>query len=283
MEDGVLNKIKIGFIIQARLGSSRLPRKVIEPISILNNKSPLDIIIESLQDATFDNDIIIATTINKEDDEIIKLCNQKKVNYFRGSELDVLSRFVSIILNNHFDVVVRITADNPIIDIDTLEKTIKTHLLNKNDYTYTTNMPIGMNFEVFNPDALLVLSKDENLKAEDKEHVTIGFRKNSIFKIETIYVEINEEFKKFRLTLDYPIDYLLIATLFQFSYLNNLNGLKLIEFVFNKYPWILYANDSVFQKNHLNSSDRSLEFISATLILRKLEYFRTATIIEAQI
>jgi len=98
-------------IIQARLSSSRLPRKVLMPF--VNNKSILQILIENLLKVFSKDQIILATTKSDIDDELEKFAINNKLNYFRGEESNVLKRFIDCA--EHFKVsnIIRVCADNP--------------------------------------------------------------------------------------------------------------------------------------------------------------------------
>ena len=123
---------KIGIIIQARLGSKRLPNKML--LNFHDGKGILEILIERLVAADLNIPIIVTTTKNKIDDPIIELGKKKKVKTFRGSEDDVLQRFIDTA--EYFDLsnIIRICADNPFIDIIDLKKMI--HNFRKSDSDY---------------------------------------------------------------------------------------------------------------------------------------------------
>jgi len=110
--------------------------------------------------------------------------------------------------------VVRLTADNPIIDVHLLDKTITEHLTNSNDYTCSEGLPVGMNFEVVSSKALLETAESKVSDA-DKEHVTMYVRNNDRYKKSVFTINCNPLFKLLRLTVDYASDYTLVSTLLQ--------------------------------------------------------------------
>ncbi len=108
----------IGIIIQARMGSTRLPNKMNLPF--YNSKTILQIIIERLKELK-DIPIVLATTINPIDDVLIECALEQNILYFRGSEEDVLQRFIDTAQLHNFDTVIRVCADNPFLSLQLIE------------------------------------------------------------------------------------------------------------------------------------------------------------------
>ncbi len=210
MEVGQLSNIRIAFIIQARMQSTRLPGKILMPMPIGTQFTLLGQIINSLKLSKANASIFIATSLNNENDILENVAKVNEVTCYRGSENDVLSRFISILEINTFDVVVRLTADNPIIDIEILDKTIEFHCISNKDYTNTVGLPLGMNFEVIKADALLSL-KNKILSQEDREHVTLYLKNSKEYSCQTSFIDLNEDCKNARVTIDYPSDYLVVS------------------------------------------------------------------------
>lgn len=105
--------MNIGIIIQARLGSTRLPRKILR--EFYNGKTLLETVINNLQ-RSGDAKIIVATSVNPNNDELEVFLKERNITVFRGSEDDVLSRFIGAAEANNVDVIVRICSDNPFLD-----------------------------------------------------------------------------------------------------------------------------------------------------------------------
>lgn len=103
----------IGIIIQARMGSTRLPRKILR--EFYNGKSLLEIVIENLQKVNGAK-VIVATSVNPNNDELDAYLKERKIPVFRGSENDVLSRFIGAAEDNNVDGIIRICSDNPFLD-----------------------------------------------------------------------------------------------------------------------------------------------------------------------
>ena len=105
--------MKFGIIIQARLGSTRLPRKILK--EFYGEKTLLETVISNLQKVAGVK-IIVATSVNPNNDELESFLNKRDITVFRGSEDDVLSRFIGAAEANGIDGIVRICSDNPFLD-----------------------------------------------------------------------------------------------------------------------------------------------------------------------
>lgn len=269
MVDGLLNK-KVAFIIQARMQSTRLPGKILMPLPFGSNKPLLEWIVEALKSSRFTNQIIVATSTDQSNDVLASFCEANKIAIFRGEEDDVLSRFIAIVKNDTFDYVVRLTADNPIVDGTILDDLLAFHDSSGNDYTATEGLPMGMNFEVITSKALLDLEK-QPLTIADREHVTLFLKSSRKYKVGSYKPQVNPELKKLRLTVDYPSDYLVVSAVTTVkTKFDNLHGLKLILFCDENYPWIFESNQNNFQKAQYNTVEEELK--EALPILEKYEF-----------
>jgi spore coat polysaccharide biosynthesis protein SpsF len=266
MVDGQLDNIKVCFIIQARMSSSRLPGKVIMPIPLVSGKPLIQWIVDEIKKLTLTHNIIIASSTNPENDVLENYCKDNSINFFRGDENDVLSRFIEITKKESPDVVVRLTGDNPIIDILFLKNVIDHHVINKNDYTLTEGLPIGMNMEVVSPSALISLEKVETT-SNDKEHVTLYFKNNVHYKKQVIKLVEDIRYSKLRLTVDYITDFLVISQLLDISQSTEIFGFALVQRVFEQYPWIFKGNVENIQKE--TSVDLIEEFEMAICALEE--------------
>ena len=221
-------------IIQARMGSNRLPGKV---MMNLIDKPVIDHVYSRVKISKNIKEVIIATSINSENNELIKYLDIKGYKYYRGAENDVLSRFTEIIgysKLNLEDSIVRITADCPLIDYEIIDSVIEKHLDKNVDYTSNTierTFPDGLDCEVIKVKTLKSLEYF-SLNESHKEHVTSYITENkSKFNIETINNHI--DYSHFRWTLDYLEDYQYITWLYEKLYsTNNYFGYKeIIEFL----------------------------------------------------
>jgi len=208
----MLDKKLIGCIIQARLGSNRFPKKILQLLD--ENNTVLDYVLSQIKHSKFLDEIILATTIETQDDKIEEIAVNKKIKSFRGSENDVLSRYYSCAKKFSLDTIVRVTSDCPLIDPKILDKGIE--IFCSNDYdVLTTNQPYtfpdGLGFEIFSLSAIEKIVTKANL-ASEREHVTPFFYNNSKdFKIFNYKNKKNQS--KIRCTIDYPEDLILLKKL----------------------------------------------------------------------
>lgn len=239
---------KIGFIIQARMSSTRLPGKILMPLPFNSEICLLERIINLLRTSKNKHTIVVATSINAENDKIEALCNQKNIQCYRGSEENVLERFIHITKKLSFDLVLRLTADNPIIDIEKMDYMIDKHFQSNCDYSYSTGLPLGMNFELINGNALCAL-EEKNLSYEDKEHVTLYIKKSNTYSINKVSLENSNKYDSFRLSIDYPSDYAALSLIYTIHESTKIKpGLELIDLCYKKYPWIFEINSTNVQK-----------------------------------
>ena len=160
-------------IIQARMGSKRLPGKVLRSYK---NLTPLGVLCGRLKKIKEISKIIVATTKEKKDDKIVSFCKKLKISYFRGSTNNVLNRYYCAAKKFKSKEIIRLTADNPFIDKKTLVKMIGIKKKNLYDYvanTYPTpcTYPDGSDIEIFDYGTLKKTYKLAKLPSE-KEHVT---------------------------------------------------------------------------------------------------------------
>lgn len=184
--------MKVLAIIQARVNSTRLPGKVLMKI---DDKTMLEHVIDRVMGAKLVDDVVVATTLNKSDIPIVKICADKNVRVFCGSEEDVLDRFYQAAKIIEAENILRITADCPIIDPVNIDEVIKKHLESGADYTGNTvgkeTYPDGQDAEIFNFESLKKSWKKAILTSE-REHVTQYIKKNdTIFNIAAVMSKVD--------------------------------------------------------------------------------------------
>lgn len=162
----------IGVIIQARMGSSRLPGKVM--MKITEKDTVLSFLIQQLSYCKLIDKIVIATTDLREDDLIVKQASDMSVECFRGDALDVLDRYYFCAKKFMFSDIVRITSDCPLIDPQIVDNVIR--IFKSNSYDYVTNslnrtFPYGTETEAFSFNVLKKTWKNAR-KPSEREHVT---------------------------------------------------------------------------------------------------------------
>lgn len=197
--------MSVGIIIQARMGSTRLPGKVLKPIA---GKKLLDHVLGRLSLLKFPVKVVVATTDQSQDDAVVRHCISCGQSVFRGSETDVLDRYYQCARENRFEHVVRLTADNPFTDIEELQRLIEQHLLQHNDYTHSFgSMPLGVGAEIFTF-AALERSAREGHAPNHREHVNEYIQEHpDVFRIGVLEVNAAKCRSDLRLTVDTPEDY----------------------------------------------------------------------------
>lgn len=241
--------MKVVCIIQARVGSTRLPAKVIMDIC---GKTVLEHDIDRLKEAKEINQIIIATTDRDGDIKIKKEADRLGVVCFRGSEEDVLSRYYLAAKESNADIIIRVTSDCPLIDPNIIDDMIKFY--KKNNYEVVTNtgldienrtFPRGLDAEIFSFRAL----ENAHLNATEKyqkEHVTPYIYQNN----ELIYIYKNDiDYSRYRLTLDTVEDFEVIEKIYKHFYkINKSFYLNDIVNFMNNNPEIYEINKHIEQK-----------------------------------
>lgn len=166
---------KTAAVIAARMGSSRLPGKVLLPIM---GRPVLSWLIERVKRAKTVDEIVVATTVKKKDDKIAVLARKEGVKVFRGSEMDVLGRVLLAAKKYQGEIIVRLTGDNPLTDPVYIDKGVKLFLTGKYDYVANDNveltMPRGLDVEIFSVKSLEKVSRMTK-NPDDREHVTRYF------------------------------------------------------------------------------------------------------------
>ena len=243
----------IGCIIQARMGSSRLPGKVLMKSG--NGMPLLYHVINQLRHCSKVKNLVIATTTNQEDDEIEKFADNNSVNVFRGSEKDVLDRYFQCAKKYSFSTIVRITSDCPLIDPQIVDKVIERFFSGNYDYATNTlirTFPIGTDAEVFSFSALETAWKNAQLPSE-REHVTPHLRNKGNFK--TINVENDTNISNLRLTVDRIEDFELIKEILNNISTNPIHLEDILE-LFSRKPELIEINKHI---NHNEGFNRSLK------------------------
>jgi spore coat polysaccharide biosynthesis protein SpsF len=258
MEAGQVSNMKIGAIIQARMRSTRLPGKIILPLPFNTTDTLITWPINRLKNSKLVDKIIIATSINKENEILQQVAKDNGVFFYSGDEENVLSRFVEAANEHQLDNVVRITADNPIIDEKLIDELITLHVNGNFDYSYSVNLPMGMNIEIVKTEALKTVFNRTDLIKADEEHVTYFFKRQNLHKV------LKHEFdnvanQNIRLTVDYPADYGMLNIVCQVAKTENLYGMALISFLYHNHKWVFEINNHHYQKKQYGSLQEELK------------------------
>tara|TARA_B110000977_G_scaffold191057_1_gene262674 strand:- start:1424 stop:2188 length:765 start_codon:yes stop_codon:yes gene_type:complete len=251
MKEPVMKKLKVAAIIEARMTSTRLPGKVLFPI--YKDYNSIHLIVNCLKHVPRIDQIILATTTNEIDDQLQDLASKMNISCYRGSESNVMKRVKEAAHSNNADVIVEITADCPLLDVEIVEQTLEIFLNNNFDYVSNNNIPSypdGLDVRVFNTSSLEKSYRMANSPSHF-EHVTLHFRENpEIFSICNIIAPKSMRLPEVGITLDQIEDLNLIkiivkAVIDRKSLL--LDAGKVISFLSNN-PELLDINRQVQRK-----------------------------------
>lgn len=229
-------------IIQARMGSTRLPGKVLKTIK---NYPLLRLQQERIRNSSFVDKFIIATTTNPEDDAIAEFCEENDYEFSRGSDWDVLDRFYQAANLYSPDTIIRLTADCPLHHHEVIDFVISEYLKSGKDYFSNSNhepdfLEDGFDVEVFSFEALKTAWKEAKMLSE-REHVT-PYIKNS-GKFSCGWKKFNPEYQ-YKLSVDTADDFKMAEAIFEsFPDIRNF-GLNEVVELLKKKPEILEINKS---------------------------------------
>lgn len=233
--------MKIVAIVQARMGSTRLPRKVLADI---HGKPMLQWLLDRLKAVEEIDDIVVATTMNPGDDILETWLNDNNINCFRGEEFDVLDRFYHCAKSISAELIVRITADDPLIDPGIISQAIAI-ILDDESIDYCSNKvnpsyPEGLDIEVLRYDALVLAYNKARLLSE-REHVTPYIWKHPE-NFSLCGFEFSPNLSAWRWTVDNPADLEFVRKIFYHFIDNPLVPFEdLIEYIENN-PELIEIN-----------------------------------------
>jgi spore coat polysaccharide biosynthesis protein SpsF len=242
--------MKVVGTIEARMGSTRLTGKTL--MELYNGMSLLEVVVRRFRLCKNINEVYVATSIKKTDDSIAKLCAEKNIKCYRGSEEDLLDRVTKTAMKSKADVIVQMGADSAYLDFELIYKLIE--IYKNGDYDYVCNdlewtYPIGIYGHIIRVSALINLNKRQNLSAQERDDVAryIWEHPNE-YKIKNVKAPPDFNFSHLRFTIDYPEDIQLAREIYE-----RLNGYKftttdLIE-LYKKEPAIFDKTKDLVQKS----------------------------------
>jgi spore coat polysaccharide biosynthesis protein SpsF len=226
-------------LIQARMSSSRLPGKVLQDIA---GQPMLWHVVHRAQRVKSIDSVAVITSTSAEDDIIETLCKGKGIPYFRGSLEDVLDRYYQATIHFKADVVVRLTADCPLLDPKIIEQVVRT--FHENSFDYVANIlevtyPDGLDTEVFSFKSLERAWREARLKSE-REHVTVYILKHpELFRLGSVKQE--EDLSSWRWTVDTPADLEFVRAIHRFIKDKEF-GMEEIAKLLKEHPELLEMN-----------------------------------------
>ncbi len=234
--------MKLGFLITARLKSSRLPLKIMKD---LNGKKVVERIIERAKEINGISSIILCTSPNNQDKPLIEIANKNNVSYFLGDPDDVLKRLHDAAIFHKLDYALGITADNPLFSIEYSNKIVNEIKTEKYDFIKINGLPFGTATWGMSIKALQTVCKVKNII--DTEIWGYLIDQPEIFDVLTIEAEEKLRRPNLRLTLDYEEDYQLINHLYtNIQPKTTLSLQKVVEYL-DKHPEIAAINKNCIQ------------------------------------
>ncbi len=231
--------MKIVAVVQARMGSSRFPGKVMKKIK---NEPLIGLLLKRLKLSKKITNIVVATSNNKNNIPLIEYLKDNKYDFFQGSENDVLDRYAKAANSFSADIILRITGDCPLIDPHMIDETIEIFLKKKFDYLTNTNppsFPDGLDIEIMNLHELNTANQ-ESKNRFDREHVTPFIKRKKNIKI--FNYKNSENLSNLRWTVDEVEDFEVVENIFNHFF-------PRIDFswkeVFNLYK----TKPEIFEKN----------------------------------
>jgi glutamate-1-semialdehyde 2,1-aminomutase/spore coat polysaccharide biosynthesis protein SpsF len=235
--------LRVVAIIQARTGSSRLPGKV---FAAIREHPMLWHVVNRVQQAALVNQVVMATSTEPGDDAIETFCQEHGFQCFRGSETDVLARFYGAAVGARADVVVRVTADCPLIDPAVINRTVEAFLEQGCDYLNNCpdgGYPDGMDAEVFSFKALEKAHRSATLNS-DREHVTPYIRNSGNFRIGAVQADksVPGMLRHVRLSVDRAPDLEFVRQIFDRANGNQFFGVAHIAELLQQEPQLMAIN-----------------------------------------
>ena len=243
----------LGIIVQARLGSTRLPNKMTLPFH--ENLGVLEIILNKIKNNLTDIPLVVATTTAGKDDAIVGICRANNIDYYRGSEENVLSRFIETAEKYNFSKIIRVCADNPFLDITYLKELIVKFNDSNLDYlSYKTSKdkPTILTHYGFWTEAVSLEALKSVLNSTKDalylEHVTNYIHSTlNNFNMELIQIPIEiEKVENLRLTLDTEGDYKLLKEIYTDCQSNSLStSLAIVKFIEQNKGWLSQMKEQI--------------------------------------
>ena len=244
--EGGRDPVNIVAIIQARMGSSRLPAKVMKDVS---GQPMLARVVNRVRRAKMPSKVVIATSTETADVAIAEFCNAYSVPVFCGNELDVLDRYYQAARVHAADVVVRITSDCPLIEPEILDRVVNAFVMAQPDYASNTivrTFPRGLDVEVVGMKALERAWR-EAAEAYQRTHVTPYLYQNQkLFRCLNLADELDHS--AYRWTVDTPEDLEFVRAVYdQFENRDDFSWRDVLAML-GKHPELVALNQHIEQK-----------------------------------
>ena len=230
-----LNKGSTIILVAVRLKSKRLKNKALLPIM---RKPLIHVLYNRLLTVRNSKKIVLCTSTNKQDDPIYHFAKKNNILCVRGSELNVISRFLKAAKLHKAKNVVRVTGDNPLTDPKMIDKMILNHKKNNSDYTYCDQIPNGTRSEVISTKALEFCLKNVRYP-NNSEYMTWMLNRPDIYKVNSIKIRNKKiKYPNLNFTVDNKNEYLNIVRIFKHFNSNDFSLEELIKYVISNKKYL---------------------------------------------
>ena len=207
---------KVVILIQARMGSTRLSGKVMKYIS---GKPQIQHVIDNVSKSKFASEVVVVTSVAPDNEPLKDYLTKQHINWFAGDENDVLSRFIYAGKEYDADIVVRVTADNPLSNAECIDRMIESHIQRNAEYTMMKGLPVGVACEIINYNVLKEVYATGNLTEKDKEHVTIYIYEHpEKYNINYVCAPVKYNYPDINLSVDTQDDFNKMTDIFEHCY-----------------------------------------------------------------
>ena len=234
--------MKVLAIVQARMGSTRLPDKVMRKV---DGVTLIELLLTRLSESKAIDQIVVATSIDSRNNPLVKHVNGLGYETFQGSEQDVLDRFYFAAKQFAGDIVIRITGDCPLTDPLLVDEAIKKFTTSGIDYLCNTSPPTypdGLDIEVFTFSAL-ERAHQETEVLSDREHVTPYIRESGLFS--TLTISSDQNYSHLRWTVDEVLDLEVVDFIVRHFAPNRLFSWKDVIGMYKNFPVELSKNSTI--------------------------------------
>ncbi len=242
---------KVVCIIQGRMGSSRFPGKILKEIC---GHPMLWWVVRRAQRSTRIDQVVVATTISPLDDAVAQFCRSADILFFRGDEFDVLDRYYQAAKENRADIVVRLTADCPLMEPHLIDEAVQTLIISELDFAanrlpppHKRTYPIGLDVEVATFQALELAWQNAE-KLYEREHV-MPYLYDPGNRFKFIVLNAERDLSHYRWTVDTEQDFQFIQAVMEYLDCRDDFTWQDIIAILQKHPELLTINASVHHKS----------------------------------
>ncbi len=259
--------MKLGFFITARLKSTRLKNKILLD---LDGKQIIQRVIERTKKISGIDGVVLCTSTNPQDAPLYKFAVQNNIEFFAGSENNVLKRLEDAAKYFGYDAFLSITADNPLFSVQISEVILDAFRTKKYDYIFTKGLPIGLSPYLLKTDVVSIINQI-NVK-EDTEIWGPFVNQTDIFRVLEIAISNNVFKDGERLTVDYFEDYSLISSIYRYFKNDFVDLVEIMHF----YKFQNLQTDINKKYKQLSLSKETIDEITNNLLQNKAQILKIA-------